>query len=90
MPRVPDSERKIAFTPRLKSKREAPSPSDSQEMTSDEMRVFGKAFSEAARHVNNLGVMNFDPSPDQARHLDDLLGELAGQIETIRNRLTGP
>lgn len=90
MPRVPDNERKIAFTPRLRSKGKNLRPSDSQEMTPDQMRVFEKAFSEAARHINNLGVMIFDPSSDQAEHLDDLLEELADQIEGIRYRLTGP
>ena len=90
MPRVPDSERKIAFAPRLKLKRRGPNRSASQEMTPDQMRVFEKAFGEAARHVNNLGLMIFDPSPEQARHLDDLLKELADQIETIRYQLTGP
>jgi hypothetical protein len=90
MPRVPDSERKIAFTPRLKSKREAPSLSESRPMTPDQMRVFEKAFGEAARHVSNLGLMIFDPSPDQAEHLDDLLEGPADQIEAIRYRLTGP
>ena len=90
MPRVHDNERKIAFTPRLKPKRGDPNRSASQEMTPDQMRVFEKAFGEAARHVNNLGLMIFNPSPDQAEHLDDLLKELADQIETIRYRLTGP
>jgi hypothetical protein len=90
MPRVPDNERKIAFSPRLKAKRKESSQSGPQEMTSDQMRVFEKAFGEAARHVNNLGLMIFDPSPQQARHLDDFLKELADQIETIRYRLTGP
>jgi hypothetical protein len=59
-------------------------------MTPDQMRVFEKAFGEAARPVNNLGLMIFDPSPEQARQLDDLLKELADQIETIRYRLTAP
>jgi hypothetical protein len=59
-------------------------------MTPDQMRVFEKAFREAARHVNNLGLTIFDPSPQQARQLDDLLKELADQIETIRYRLAGP
>jgi hypothetical protein len=59
-------------------------------MTPDQMRVFEKAFGEAARHVNNLGLMIFDPSPNQSRYLDDLLEELADQIEAIRYRLTGP
>jgi len=90
MPRVPDNERKIAFTPRLKSKRGSTSRSESPEMTPDQMRVFEKAFGEAARHVNNLGLMIFDPSPNQSRYLDDLLEELADQIEAIRYRLTGP
>jgi hypothetical protein len=35
-------------------------------MTPDQMRVFEKAFGEAARHVNNLSLMIFDPSRDQA------------------------
>ena len=77
MPRVPDNERKIAFSPRLKPKRRDSNRSASQEMTPDQMRVFEKAFGETARHVNNLGLMIFDPSPEQARHLDDLLKELA-------------
>ena len=90
MPRVPDSERKIVFAPRLKPKRRDANLSASQEMTPDQMRVFEKAFGETARHVNNLGLMVFDPSPDQAQHLDDLLEELAEQIEAIRYGLTGP
>jgi hypothetical protein len=45
-------------------------------MTPDQMRVFEKAFGEAARHVNNLSLMIFDPSRDQAEHLDDLLETL--------------
>ena len=90
MPRVPDNERKIAFAPRLKPRRRDSNRSAPEEMTPDQMRVFEKAFGEAARHVNNLGLMIFNPSPDQAEHLDDLLKELADQIETIRYRLTGP
>ena len=89
MPIVSDSQRKNAFSHRLKSKREKSSGGrpPRSEMTPDEIKVAEKAYRETSVWMFNLSVAIRDPSPGQGGVINEWLDELQEKIENIRSRL---
>jgi hypothetical protein len=86
MPIIKDSERKNAFSHRLKDKRERFSDNPVG-MTPDEMRIAEKHCRDVSVWLFNLSVAIRDPSSEQAGIMNEWLDELKEKIEGIRYKL---
>jgi hypothetical protein len=90
MPIVPDSQRKNAFSHRLKDKpKQLPEPKP--EMSPDQMEVAEKALEsaekavyEASKWLLNLSIAVKDPSPAQADILRGRIIDLRDEVERMR------
>ena len=71
MPVVKDSERKNAFSHRLKDKPKQ-SPEMGPEMTADEVKVAEKAYRDVGIGLHNLSVAIRHPSEKQAEMINAL------------------
>jgi len=72
----------------LKGKRERLSEQRS-EMTGDQLKVLRGFIADAKRHVGNASLVLKEPSPEQAKDIDDALRELVERVEQIRQQLAG-
>jgi hypothetical protein len=86
MSRVPDSQRKNAFSNRLKDKRER-SSGNPVGMTPDEMRIAEKHYRDVSVWLFNLSVSIRDPSPKQTQEMNHWLDELKEKIQNIGCKL---
>lgn len=87
MPVIKDLSRKIAYTPRLKDKKEKPERANPRGMSENQMRILDGMLSGAARHIGNAHSILDGPSPSQAEEIDARLAELVRRIEAIREIL---
>jgi hypothetical protein len=86
MPIVKDSERKNAFSHRLKGKRER-SSNNPVGMTPDEMRIAEKHYRDVSVWLFNLSVAIRYPSSEQAKVMNEWIDELTEKIQGIRYKL---
>ena len=83
MPIVPDSQRKNAFSHRLKDKRERSSDNHAG-MTADQMKIAEKEYRDASLWMFNLSVAIRYPSSEQVKMMNEWIDELTEKIKGIR------
>jgi hypothetical protein len=81
------TKRKIAYSPRLKDKKEKLPEREPRGMSENQMRILGGMLLEASRYIGNVHSVLDKPSVDQAEEIDARLSELVRRIEAIREVL---